>query len=189
MRKSLTTKATAVAVGAGLALTGLVMVAGPASATGSGATTATFSIIGGTLGISVPATVALNTGTVNTGASSASGQLGAVTVTDTRGLLSNAWTAGVTTTTFTTGTSTTSETVAQSDIAYTSGPSTATSGLGTFVPTVGAPATIGATGITGASWTGLAGNDSATWDPTITFTFLSSQVAGTYTGTITHSVA
>jgi hypothetical protein len=135
----------------------------------------------------VPAsTVALATGTVNTGAASASGQLGNVTVADGRGLLVNSWTTTVSSTTFVLpgATPTANETVAVANIAYSSGASTAHTGLGVFVPTL-VPTALGAD----ASYTGAAGNSSTTWDPTLTFTLLSSQVAGTYTGTVTHSVA
>jgi hypothetical protein len=168
-----------------MGVVGFVGLASSAQAATSGSTIATFSITGGALSITVPAsTVALNTGTVNAGAATAAGQLGPVTVTDTRGLLINSWTTSVSSTAFVTGTSTVNETVAVANIAYTSGPATAQSGLGLFVPTL-VPTALGAD----ASYAGAAGNSSTTWDPTLTFTLLSSQVAGTYTGTITHSVA
>ena len=188
MNRTLTSKLAAAAATTGLAAAALLGAAGPASAATSGSTIATFAITGGALNITVPAsTVALATGTVNTGAASASGVLGSVAVTDTRGLLVNSWTTTVTTTSFTTGTTPTADqTVAAGKVAYASGPSTATTGLGAFVPTTSTPIGIG---VTGASWTGLAGNDSAAWSPTLTFTLLASQVAGTYSGTITHSVA
>jgi len=164
------------------------VIAGPAQAV-AGDTIATFTITAGTLSISVPAsTVALSTGTVNTGASSASALLGNVTVADTRGALVNTWTTTVSSSTFVLpgATPTSNETVAKANVAYSSGASTAHTGLGAFVP--GTLAGLGSAG-TGASYTGAAGNSSTTWDPTLTFTLLSSQVAGTYTGTINHSVA
>jgi hypothetical protein len=143
-----------------------------------GTTTATFAILGGNLAITVPASpVAL--ASVSTGSLTASGQLGAVTVADTRGALLNNWTTTVTTTAFVTGTSTPNETVAAPMVAYSSGPATAHSGLGAFVP---------GTMTTPPSHTALVGNSSTTWNPTVTFTLASSQVAGTYTGIITHSV-
>ena len=169
----------------GLAVAGFAGLAVPAQAATSGSTTTTFTLTAGALAITVPAsTVALATGTVNTGAATAAGQLGSVTVADTRGLLVNSWTTTVSSTTFVTGTSTTNETVAVANIDYTSGASTAHTGLGVFVPTL-VPTALGAD----ATYTGAAGNSSTTWDPTLTFTLLSSQVAGTYTGTVTHSVA
>jgi hypothetical protein len=177
-------KITTVTLVTGFAAAGLIGVAGSAQAA-SGSTIATFSLTGGALAITVPAsTVALNTGIVNAGAATAAGQLGPVTVSDTRGLLVNSWTTTVSSTSFVTGGSSANETVAVGNIDYTSGPSTAHTGLGVFVPTL-VPTALGAD----ATYLGAAGNSSTTWNPTLTFTLLSSQVAGTYTGTITHSVA
>ncbi|GAA4568837.1 hypothetical protein [Planotetraspora kaengkrachanensis] len=42
---------------------------------------------------------------------------------------------------------------------------------------------------TAYSHTGGTGNNSATWDPLITAAIALSNVAGTYTGTISHTVA
>lgn len=177
-------KLTAALATAGLSAAALVGVASPAQAAD---TIATFAITGGTLSVSVPAsTVALNTGTVSAGAASATAQLGSVAVTDTRGALVNTWTTTVGSTTFVTGAASAAETVAKSNIAYSSGVATSTTGLGTFVP--GVLANLSANG-TGASWTGAAGNSTAAWNPTLVFTLLSSQVAGTYTGTVSHSIA
>lgn len=181
---TLTSKLTGAAVTTGLVVGGLLGAA-PAHAATTGGTDTTFAITAGGLSITVPASKAF--AGVSTGASSVSGQLGAVAVADSRGLLVNSWTATVNTTTFVTGTSTANETVAKTNVAYASGATSSTSGLGTFVPTL-IPTAVG-TGVTGASWTGAAGNSTASWDPTMTFTLLSSQVAGTYSGTITHSVA
>ena len=177
-------KLTTIALAAGLVVGG---VAGQAQAATTGNTTATFTITAGALAITVPSsTVAL--GTVNTGAGSVSGQLGGVTVDDARGALLNTWTATVSTTTFVLpgATPTADETVAKSAIAYSSGASTAHTGLGAFVP--GVLPDLSSAGTAGTH-AGAAGNSSTTWSPTLTFTLLSSQVAGTYSGTITHSVA
>jgi len=179
-------KLIAIAAAAGMAVASSAGLAGPALAA-PGDTIATFTLSGGALAITVPAsTVALATGTVNTGAATAAGQLGTVTVADNRGALVNSWTTTVSSTTFVTGTSTADETVTVAKIAYSSGASTAHTGLGAFVP--GTLANGGVPG-TAASYTGAAGNSSTSWNPTLTFTLLSSQVAGTYTGTVTHSVA
>lgn len=187
MQRTRATKIVAGAAATGLAVAGLISTGGPAHAATSGATITTFAITAGNLAITVPAsTVALGTGTVSPGAATATGQLGAVAVADARGSLVNTWTTTVGSTTFVTGGSSTSETVAKSNIAYSSGAATSTTGLGAFVP--GVLANLSADG-TGASWTGAAGNNTAAWNPTLVFTLLSSQVSGTYTGTVTHSVA
>jgi hypothetical protein len=149
------------------------------------ATTTTFVLAAGTLSISAPATSNLGNPSVTAGASSFSGQLGSVSVSDTRGNLVSAWTATVSTTSFTTGGATSNETVTGANISYASGTLT-TSGVGTFTGQPGA--TLG-TSKTAASLAAGVGNNSASWNPTLTFTLLSSQVAGTYTGTVTHSVA
>ncbi|HEX3394794.1 MAG TPA: hypothetical protein VHS52_09720 [Acidimicrobiales bacterium] len=181
----ISSKLAGIAATAALTVGGIAGLASPASAATTGNTITTFAITGGALAITVPAsTVALATGTVNTGAASASGQLGTVTVDDTRGALLNGWTTTVSSTTFVTGTASPNETVAVANVKYASGASTVHTGLGVFVPTLTATA-LGAD----ASYTGAAGNSSTSWDPTLTFTLLSSQVAGTYTGTVTHSVA
>ena len=168
-------KLATLALSSGLAVAGFAGLAAPAHAE---VTTATFAITAGGLATTVPASVAF--AAVSTGAASASGLLGPVSVVDTRGALLNSWTATVTSTAFVTGTSTPGETVTEPNVAYASGASTAHSGLGAFVPgTKALPPT----------HTAFAGNSSTTWNPTVTFTLQSSQVAGTYSGTVTHSVA
>lgn len=156
--------------------------AAPSASAASG-TAATFTLNGGSLSITQPSTA--NLGSTATGSLTLSGSLGDVTVTDSRGLLAANWTATVASTAFTTGTATANETVAASNIAYASGLATSSSGSGTF--TTGTVASLSAAGTAGA-WVGV-GNNTVTWNPTITFTLLPSQVQGTYTGTITHSVA
>ncbi len=149
-------------------------------------TTATFAITAGGLAISVPSSpVAL--ATVASGASSASGQLGAVSVTDTRGNLVATWTTTVSSSTFTTGTATADETVALGSISYASGNATGSSGVGVFVPMANT-AMSAAAALRTVKWTVGIGNNSATWNPTVSFTLLGSQVAGTYSGTVSHSV-
>ena len=154
----------------------------------SGNTTTTFTVNGGALAISVPASVALGSG--NPGAS-ISAQLGAVTVTDTRALLTATWTTTVTTSSFTTGGATTPETIPITAISYWSGAATSTTGSGTFTPgqaNAGAAAVL-STGRTAFALTGGVGNNTASWNPTIVIAVPAAAVNGTYTGTITHSVA
>ena len=157
----------------------------PAANAAAGDTIATFTINGGALSMSVPAsTVAL--ASVGAGSLSASGNLGSMSVTDNRGILVDTWTAIVTSTDFVTGTATTNETVTKANVAYASNAATGTTGTGVFTPTlVGLPL---ATAQIGAAWAGV-GVNSATWNPTISFTLSTAQVTGTYTGTINQSVA
>ena len=161
-----------------------VALASPASA---GTTGATFTLSGNGAGLAIsqPAN-GVNLGTASTGASSLSGSLGTVQVTDTRGNLVAAWTATVSSTAFTTGTATTDETVAAALISYSSGTATKGAGqVGAMTPSVGL--TLAAPAVAGI-WAGV-GNNTVSWNPTMSFTLLASQVAGTYAGTVTHSVA
>lgn len=169
-------KLATLALSSTLTIAGIAGFAGPA---GAADTDTTFAITAGGLALSVPATADL--GAVATGTLVASGKLGAVTVADTRGALVNSWATTVTSSAFTTGVGTAPHmVVTEPSVAYSSGAFTAHSGLGVFVPGSKSPAPL---------YTGAAGNSSTTWDPTITMTLLSSQVAGDYTGIVTHSVA
>jgi hypothetical protein len=165
-------------------ITPLALPVGAASAAAAD-TPGQFQVTAGGLAITVP-TSTVNFGSVASGATSVSGPLGTVTVTDTRGLLTASWTATVSTTTFTTGGATTNETVAKSAVTYASGAATATTGVGVFTPVLVAVSL--ATPQTAATWTAGVANNTATWNPTLTFALLTTQVAGTYAGTITHSV-
>jgi hypothetical protein len=179
MRKQLVALAIAGTAAAGL-------FAAPAAQAADTSTTFVLSSAGG-LSISVPASTALSAGTA-TNAGTLSAQLGAVSVTDARGGLLGAWTASVTTTDFTTGTATADETIANDNVSYTAGAATATTGVGVFTPGQLVPASL-ADPVTAFAGTALIGNNSATWNPTITITIPASAVTGTYAGTITHSAA
>jgi hypothetical protein len=177
MKTTLTAKIATAAAATGLALAAFAGVAGPAGAAVTGATVATFTITGGALSITVP-TGPVALATVATGAATASGALGAVAVADTRGLLLGNWTTTASSTAFVTGTASPNETVPAANVVYASGLATST-GTGAFTP--------GVLGV-GATWAGV-GNNTSSWNPTLTFPLAASQVAGIYTGTITHSVA
>lgn len=169
---------------AGVALA-LSLVAAPAAAAPTGDTETTFDVLAGTLDIVVPATATIGTG--GQPGTTISGQLGSVTVDDTRAADDASWVTTVTSTDFTTGGGSTAETVTAADVDYASGPATATTGNGTFTPTT-TPAPIG-TGTTAFTHSGGTGNNSATWNPTLDVHVPLANVAGTYTGTVTHSVA
>ena len=85
----------------------------------------------------------------------------------------------------------TSPAIALSQISYWSGPATATTGTGTF--TAGQPTAANAVTLTvnrtAFSLTGGSAVNSASWNPTLVVAVPLSTVAGTYTATITHSVA
>ena len=162
---------------------------------GAGDTPSTFTLsASGGLSIAVPdgSVTPVNLGSASTGAGSLSHTLGNVTVTDGRGALTATWTAAASTTNFTTGASPTAdETVAKANVGYYAGVGTAALGqVGAFLPagTLVTPVALAGSGANVGSWTGT-GNNTVTWNPTISFTLLPSQVAGTYSGTITHSVS
>ncbi|MBB2743126.1 UNVERIFIED_ORG: hypothetical protein FHR35_002948 [Microbispora rosea subsp. rosea] len=122
-----------------------------------------------------------------------SGFLGPVTVSDQRAVLTATWVATVSAAVggFTTGGGTAAETVPNTAVFYWSGPATATTGTGTFVPGQVDAAAAQSLDLsrTAFSKTSGSGDNSATWNPTIVVNVPAQAVAGTYTGTVNHSVA
>jgi hypothetical protein len=146
--------------------------------------TFTLTIAAGGLSISVPATVSLGSGAIN---STISQQLGSVQVIDDRGGSSVAWTATVSATTFTNGTSA----LPAANLKYWSGALTASAGTATFAA---GQATAGAAQDLTTSRTAFAlttgnGANSVTWKPTLVVAVPLTAITGTYTGTVTHSVS
>lgn len=161
----------------------------PARAATTGDTTTTFTLTAGALAITAPASA--NLGSAATGSSTASAQLGAVSVSDGRGALLGSWTGSVSSTDFTTGGNTANETIAKASVDYWSGAATASSGVGVFTPgqlTALLKTTL-STGRTAFAAASVVGNNSVTWNPTVIINVPSAAVAGTYSGTITHSIA
>ncbi|WP_062430460.1 hypothetical protein [Herbidospora daliensis] len=141
------------------------------------------------LAITAPTSRSLGSGTIGGQFSS---QLGAVTVVDDRGLLIQlSYTATVSTTNFTTTINGNTSTISRPNISYWSGPATAASGVGVFTP--GQLTAANAVALTGNhtafAVTLAVGNTSVSWNPTVIVRVPSSAVAGSYSGTITHSVA
>jgi hypothetical protein len=195
----------AISLAAAMTAFGMGVFATPASAScaqGVGCnTTATFTITGGALTITVPAST-VNLGSTGTGngitPTTFAGDLGNTTVTDARGALSAIWTVSVTSSDFKTGTAFTGtctsdcapQTVTAGNIIYDSLTNVLTNtstGSGLFATATTGPLS-NSTGATGGSWLGV-GVNSATWNPHLLFTLAANQAAGTYTGTITQSVA
>jgi len=168
----------------------LVVLPGIAGAATTGTTTTTFTLTGGAMSITVPGTT-VNLGSVSVAASSLTSLLGTVSVSDNRGLLSGGWTSSVTSSHFTTGAGTAAETIVAGNVSYWSGAATATSGLGSLLGSqltsvLAVVVNAVQTAFTGGS---LLGNNSASWNPTLIVTIPASAVVGTYTGTVTHTVA
>jgi hypothetical protein len=154
------------------------------SAQGSGDpdTTVTFAVTSGALSMTAPASANLGSGAPGTTITS---EIGAVTVTDDRALLSAEWTATASSTDFITSGGTTAETIPATDVTYAPGQTTTTGGI-TATPTQitldNQPQTV-VTGTEGV------GNNTATWNPTLAVHVPAQAVAGTYTGTLTQSVS
>jgi hypothetical protein len=185
MQLSLRNKVLAAAV-SGMALAALA--AGPAQAA---TTTATFTLTGAGLSISAPSATNLSAST-NIGTTSLSAALGTVTVTDARGGLLGSWTATVSSTDFVTNAQSASNTISKANASYWSG--VATPGVGQVAVPIGQQLlSVNAVALdvqrTAVSTTGVTGNAVVTWNPTVGVTVPTDVVAGTYTGTITHSVA
>nr|MDT0662702.1 hypothetical protein [Micromonospora sp. DSM 115978] len=171
-----------------IAVAAALMVATPALAQPSGDTTVTFTVGTSNLSIEVPSSA--NIGSAFPGGTAA-GQLGPVRVTDLRAAATATWTATVVATSFTTDAATPDETIPTNAISYWSGPATATTGTGTFVPgqlTSGDAVTLN-TPRTAFSKTSGAGNNTATWNPTLEVAVPQGAVGGLYSGTVTHSIA
>jgi hypothetical protein len=182
MRKTWCVAIGAIAV-AGAVLAPATAWAAPAETGPSVDTTTTFSVTSGALTITAPDTANLGSGAPGT---TISGSLGAVTVTDDRAALDASWTATASSTDFTTGGGTPAEIIPVADVSYIVGDVTV-SATGT-TPTVTdlTPMTVLAQPVVVG---GGVGDNTATWTPTIDVAVPGTAVTGTYTGTITHSVA
>jgi len=161
----------------------VVFALGTAVPAAAGPTTATVTITGGVLAISVP-TDAGNLGTrANTvAAGTISGPLGQVQVNDARNAAAGSgWIASAISTAFTPPAG---PTLAASLVGYTAGTIVKT---GTATYTANDPAAL--TGVSAVvTATAITGSNSATWNPTITVTVPGGTVSAVYSGTITHSL-
>lgn len=160
---------------------GVIGILAAATALPSGAATpATFTLTAGGLSISAPTgTVSLGSQLAATSASTITGPLGVVTVSDQRGGVTT-WTASVISTAFTPPAG---PAVPASNVSYVAGPVTAS---GVVVTPVAAPnLTLVSPVATGAS----AGISSASWNPSISVIVPANFAPGVYSATITHSVA
>jgi hypothetical protein len=163
-----------------LALVLAFVAAAPAQAA---PTALTVTITGGALSISVPT----DAGNVGTRADTVlggtiSGPLGQVRVDDARSAAAGSgWVASVISTALTPPSG---PTIGAAAIGYTAGTITK---VGTATFTANDPPNLTGT-VPAVTATGITGNNSATWNPTITVTVGGGVAAGVYSGTITHSV-
>jgi hypothetical protein len=155
----------------------------PARAATAGVTTATVTVQGGALSITVPASAGSLGTRINTVTDgSISGSLGQVQVSDARSAAAGSgWVASVISTAFTPPSG---PALPASAVSYAAGPITK---VGTATYTANDPGNL--TGVVAAvTATGITGDNSATWNPTITVNVLGGTIAGVYSATITHSV-
>ena len=171
--------AAAAATAAGMLMLG---VTSPVSAA-TGDTSATVTITGGALQISVPVSAGSLGSRANTiTGGTISGTLGVVQVVDARSAVAGSgWVASVISTAFT---PTTGSTIGAANVSYTAGAITKT---GTAVYIANDP--VGLTAASAAvTATGITGDNSATWSPMIHVAVAGGTIAGTYAAVITHSV-
>ena len=152
----------------------------PAVAAGS---TATVTVTGGVLSITVPADAESLGSRANTvGGGTISGPLGEVQVNDARSAAAGSgWVASVISTAFTPPAG---PAIPASAVGYTAGTIVK---IGTATYTANNPTNL--TGVAPAvTATGITGDNSATWNPTINVAVPGGMAAGVYSATITHSV-
>ena len=158
-------------------------IAQPASAATTGASNATVTVEGGSLSITVPTDAGnLGTRTNSVGGGAISGSLGQVQVEDARSAAAGSgWVASAISSAFTPATG---PAIAASAVDYNAGAITKI-GTATY-------AANNRTGLAGAgpvvTATGITGDNSATWNPTIGVHVPGGVAAGVYSATITHSV-
>ncbi|MFD8751893.1 hypothetical protein ACFV0O_13050 [Kitasatospora sp. NPDC059577] len=151
---------------------------GLAAADGDPSTTVTFTVTSGALSMSVPVSVSLGSGAPGT---TISGAIGPCTVTDNRALASASWTVTAAETDFANGPST----IPATDATYSVGTVT-TTGTITVTTTDVTLSNSAQTVLTGSAGVG---DNTASWNPTVAVSVPAGAVGGTYTGTLTQSVA
>ena len=161
----------------GLAVAAVLVVAAALPAAADDTAT-TFSLTGGTLTLSVGASAALTDEASGVAANTITGTLGAVTVTDARGGTAG-WVTSAASTTFT------GVGLSVSDgVAYTNGTVTETGTNTVAAVTAQSITTTAAV----ATATGVSGNNTASWDPTLDVSMPAGALAGDYAGTVTTSL-
>jgi hypothetical protein len=140
------------------------------------------------LSVSAPASMSFTSVATTDAGTTITASLGNVMAADSGilGILLGSFTASVSTTVFTTGGGGTWETIQKTSIKYLSGTASAHQGTCTAGQTT-TPVDLSQSR-TAYSCSGLL-NVSATWNPTISVTLPTPLIAGSYTATITHSVA
>lgn len=170
----------------GVAALGLAGLTVPANAATTGDTTVTFTLAAGVLAIDAPLTANLGSVGGTSTVAQVSGQLGQTVVTDNRGGLLSIHNVTLSSGDFTTGTGGANKTILGSTVTAMSGAVTHTNTTATAVPVATTAAVPSGSTIMGLS--AYNGNDKATYNPTVTIPIPVTNIAGTYTGTITQTV-
>ena len=167
-----------------VAIAAAMFALGVAEPAAAAPTTATVTVTGGALSITVPGSAGSLGSLANTVVGGViSGPLGSVQVNDARSAAAGSgWVASVISTAFTPSAG---PTIGAASVGYVAGPITKV-GTATFTAN-DPPALTGA--VAAVTATGITGDNSATWNPTINVAVAGGKAAGTYSGTITHSVA
>jgi hypothetical protein len=155
----------------------------PASAADTGSTTATITLVAGVISITVPVSAGnLGTRANTVGGGVISGPLGQVQVSDARtAAAGSGWVTSVISTAFTPPAG---PAIPASAVGYTAGTITK---VGTATYTANDPTDLTAS-VPAVTATGITGDNSATWNPTINVTVPGGMAPGVYGATITHSV-
>lgn len=161
-----------------ITVAGALLVLGPVGSATAADTTTTFTLEGGSLGVTAAVSAPLNNGAP--GAPSVTGSLGAVDISDTRGSTAG-WVISAASTTFVDGAGSIS-----TGVSYNSGAATST---GTV--TAGSAGVVGLTTVAATVATGTlaSGNNTASYTPNLTVSLPADALAGSYSGTVTTSVA
>jgi hypothetical protein len=166
-----------------VALAAAMFVLGVAEPALAAPTTATVTVTGGALSMTVPGSAGSLGSIANTVSGGViSGPLGQVQVTDARSAAAGSgWVASVISTAFTPSSG---PTIGAASVGYVAGPITK---VGTATFTANDPPDLTGS-VSAVTATGITGDNSATWNPTIKVAVAGGKAAGTYSGTITHSV-
>ncbi|MFC8849445.1 MULTISPECIES: hypothetical protein [unclassified Micromonospora] len=144
-----------------------------------------------TVGVDITVPAAVNLG-VGFAGGTLTGSLGVVEVTDKRGPVNpNTWVATVSASIFVTGAGGVNQTIDAGSVFYWSGPVVRSTGGGVLVPGQLTAAQAVALDVTREAFRKISGsgNNNVSWAPTVRVVIPANVVAGTYTGTVTHSVA
>ena len=163
---------------------GVVTIAGAGPASADGGTNATVTVVGGALSITVPSDAgSLGSQHNQVGGETITGLLGQVQVNDARSAAAGSgWVATVISSAFTPPAG---PAIAASAVSYSAG---VVGKIGTATYVDNDPNNL--TGVVSAvTASGITGDNSATWNPTITVAVPGGMAAGVYSATITHSVS